>query len=432
MTTKRRPHGFSLVDLVALLAIVAACCALLWPKIGRSRAAAQEVYCMNKMKQLGLAILNHSSVYKRLPATSNQGNRVDPAGIASVWWPEPGTGAATGAIPSVGYTQGAGKESATAGYGWIVRILPFMDETALYNAISRASGKFCADAFTPFNVAGERDGQNTGATFSIKAADRLATKDVHFAAVLLDELICPAFGGSPTVAPSAYHGQPAGAPPATYGGLQGSATLGSQPEFAAITNYLALAATHFTCMQYATEEKLAATTKVPRDAEPPNGMIVPGTGLSERDCTDGKGHTLMLCETLEPAMNAWYDGTTAWTTALDPNSLAKFPPSEANPGYDGVDNPDHAWVVPNGGRTALNVGPGDDKQVAYCPALAGYCATPRVISWGPSSRHPGGVVMHVAVDGSAHPISDQIDPTLYVRLVTRAGGEAVEIADAME
>jgi hypothetical protein len=39
--------------------------------------------------------------------------------------------------------------------------------------------------------------------------------------------------------------------------------------------------------------------------------------------------------------------------------------------------------------------------------------------------HPG-VVGHLAGDGSAHFISDQIDPELYDALVTRAGGEVID------
>ena len=63
------------------------------------------------------------------------------------------------------------------------------------------------------------------------------------------------------------------------------------------------------------------------------------------------------------------------------------------------------------------------RASAYSPALAGYCATPQVISWGPSSNHSGGVVVHGGVDGSVHNITPDIDPTLYMRLITIAGGE---------
>jgi hypothetical protein len=131
----------------------------------------------------------------------------------------------------------------------------------------------------------------------------------------------------------------------------------------------------------------------------------------------------MICETIEPAMNCWYDGTTTWTTGLNPNSLADHPPSRANPTARGGENPNAFWDVPSGGSTALNVGPVPNPAVAYSPALAGYCSTPQVISWGPSSNHAGGIVVHGAVDGSVHLIASDVDPTLYMHSITRAGRE---------
>jgi hypothetical protein len=173
-------------------------------------------------------------------------------------------------------------------------------------------------------------------------------------------------------------------------------------------------------MQYGAVPNLAATTDIPEGAEAPNGMIVPGSGSNVKACIDGTSKTLMLCETIEPAMNCWYDGTTAWTTGINPNSLADYPPSKVV----SATNLKGFWTVPTGGSTALNVGPSPKTETAYSPALAGYCATPQVISWGPSSNHPGGLVVHAAVDGSVHMISADIDPTVYMHLITIAGGEA--------
>ncbi|HEX4143329.1 MAG TPA: DUF1559 domain-containing protein [Pirellulales bacterium] len=417
--------GFSLVDLLMVIAILGVLFAGLLSAVEQDREVSRRNDCMIKLKQLALALQNHHDVYKKFPATSNQGNV---QGVASVWWPLPGSGAASGAIPSVGYTTDAGTTSATAGYSWIVRILPFMDEAPLYNVISQASGKFRADAFTPFNVSGVGTGQD----FCVTSSDGGVVTFKHFATLQLDEVACPSYAGDWIVAPSPYKGKPPGNPPAAYGGPVGNRNLGAPVQNAAITNYLALSATHFPCMQYGPVEKLAATTTVPADAEAPNGMIVPGVGLNMKACTDGTSKTLMLCETIEPAMNCWYDGTTAWTTAINPNSMAVHPPSKANPTAAGADNPNGFWIVPAGGSTALNVGPNPDSAIAYSPALAGYCATPRVISWGPSSNHEGGVVNHAAVDGSAHAITADIDPTLYMHIITRAGREPDALPDALQ
>lgn len=347
--------------------------------------------------------------------------------MASVWWPLPGSAADTGTAPSVGYTADAGTAKATAGYSWIVRILPYMGEGPVYNTISQASRKFTADAFTPYNVAGNEKGAGDQ-TFSVTYTSGGQTFVKHFATIQFDEISCPSYGGTATVAPSQYKGIPAGNPPAAYGYPDGK-NLGTPPVLAAITNYVALSATHFPCMQYGMAEKVAATTKIPADAEAPNGVIVPqsmpgsGMGLNMKAITDGTSKTLMLCETIEPAMNCWYDGTTTWTTGINPNAVRANPPSKADPSPSGAANPNHFWNEPAGGSTALNVGPTPTATTAYSAALDGYCASPQVFSWGPSSNQPGGVVIHLVVNGSVQPIASDIDPTLYMHLITRAGRE---------
>ncbi len=171
-------------------------------------------------------------------------------------------------------------------------------------------------------------------------------------------------------------------------------------------------------MQYSTTPNLAATTEIPAGAEAPNGMIVPGSGLPRKACTDGASHTLMVAETIEPAMNCWYDGTTAWTTGINPNTVGPFPPTRE---VDPVNNANGHWIVPPGGQTALNIGP--NPKIAYCPSLESYCASPRTISWGPSSNHSGAVVAHLAVDSSVPYVAQDIDPMVYMWLITIAGGE---------
>jgi type II secretory pathway pseudopilin PulG len=368
--------------------------------------------CMNKLRQIGIALQGYHEVHRKLPATSNQGNE---GGVASVWWPEPGEGATSGAIPS-------------AGYSWIVMILPYMDEEPLYNAIADASGKFSADAFTPYNVEGIHDGTATGHQFSVSTTVGGVTTIRHFATVPLDELACPSYAGTATVAKSPYTGKWPGNPPAAYGFPAGSENLGSPAQLAAVTNYVALSATHFPCMQYGPEANLAEMVDVPEGADAPNGMIAPGNGLPLAACKDGTSKTLMVCETIEPAMNCWYDGTTAWTTGINPNTVETFPPDDA---VDPKTNPKGFWTVPPGGKTALNVGPSPDTEIAYSPALESYCDVPQVISWGPSSNHANGVVVHLAVDGSVHLIAPDIDPTLYMHLITIAGSESDAIPDTV-
>ena len=48
---------------------------------------------------------------------------------------------------------------------------------------------------------------------------------------------------------------------------------------------------------------------------------------------------------------------------------------------------------------------------------------PQERSFGPSSQHAAEIVNHAYVDGHVKGISAGIEPTVYFRLVTRAGSE---------
>ncbi len=62
-----RPRGFTLVELLVVIAIIGILVALLLPAIQAAREAARRTQCTNKMKQIGLAILNYESAKKELP-----------------------------------------------------------------------------------------------------------------------------------------------------------------------------------------------------------------------------------------------------------------------------------------------------------------------------------------------------------------------------
>jgi prepilin-type N-terminal cleavage/methylation domain-containing protein len=63
----RRLHGFTLVELLAVIAIIGLVIALLLPAVQSARASARRVLCMNQSKQIGLAVQQLHSVNERLP-----------------------------------------------------------------------------------------------------------------------------------------------------------------------------------------------------------------------------------------------------------------------------------------------------------------------------------------------------------------------------
>ena len=120
-------RGFTLVELLVVIAIIAILVGLLLPAVQQAREAARRIQCGNQIRQIGLAIHNYQTQ-----------NGVFPISIA--------------------YNKAGPKPAAqVSGKGWIVSVLPFMEQTALYDKFTPGfKGDFSANgglkdpAVTPF------------------------------------------------------------------------------------------------------------------------------------------------------------------------------------------------------------------------------------------------------------------------------------------
>lgn len=64
MMCRKKASGFTLVELLLVITIIAILVAILLPALARARAAANRIHCMNNMKQLGMMFIMYADDHK--------------------------------------------------------------------------------------------------------------------------------------------------------------------------------------------------------------------------------------------------------------------------------------------------------------------------------------------------------------------------------
>ena len=108
---KRR--GFTLVELLAVVAIGAILLALLLPAVQQAREVARRTRCRNQFKQLGLALHNYYDVFQSLPAIGS--------GVP---------------VQSLSGQQAAG---VMPRWSWDQELLPYLREPTIYSRFNNRS-----------------------------------------------------------------------------------------------------------------------------------------------------------------------------------------------------------------------------------------------------------------------------------------------------
>lgn len=128
MSSPQRCRGFSLVELLVVMGIIAVLASLLLPAVQKSREAARQTECRNNLKQFGLALHAYQASVGTLP-------------VGAAYAPE---------------LAGTPNDPEIRGSSFFYSLLPWMEQTPLFDSLDAEVNAGVAGVFSPNNPNGPK------------------------------------------------------------------------------------------------------------------------------------------------------------------------------------------------------------------------------------------------------------------------------------
>ncbi|TWT86201.1 putative major pilin subunit [Pseudobythopirellula maris] len=338
-----RQGGFTLVELLVVIAIIGILVALLLPAVQSAREAARRMSCGNKEKNLALACLNYHDAQSHFPESSGYYGTFD------------------------------GQEGRGSAAGWILHVLPYIEEQPLYDQFE-AGG-----AFDGVYVLGQCRAPAPGKGLASKVGDVSVPELMR---TQLEMLQCPSDESVLQLSGQQYGWPSCDVATTSYKGVLGDSVIGETNG----TTFTNAASQYPSGIYDKPPEPYTTQYDCHRDTRC-RGIFFRQSWrrpVKISTVTDGTSKTFLIGEDV-PAYNyhsaAFYsDGD--WGSGNTPlNNLMSLPPGTVDPAF---------WWEQRGFR----------------------------------SKHVGGANFAL-VDGSVRFVTDGVDNVLYRVSCTRNGGESI-------